>query len=84
MQRHPFDEEICLTNKREGNVCAAKRVAHRVGAVRNEWLDELRERIKTRARGKRWRQFTRQFRIDQRNARKHERAAQAHFHTMFG
>ena len=57
----------------------AQRIGHRVGAGANVRFDELRERIQPGAGGDGGRQIVSQLRVNDRDFRQHERAAQAHF-----
>ena len=60
----------------------AQHVGHGVGARGDKWLDELRERVETGARGQsRW-QVVAQFRINQGDPGQKEQAAQANFYPM--
>src|SRR5581483_4448114 len=57
-------------------------IDERIGAHAHVWLDELRERIESGARGDRGRQPISKFWVDERDARQHERAAHARLDAM--
>lgn len=62
----------------------AKGIGHGIGARAGVGLDELRQGVETGAGGERGRQVAGEGGVDERNAREHERAAEAHLETMFG